>query len=548
MSKRAFQFIFILSCTLSTLTVAWGQAELDLSFNGTGKVTTDFSAGSDVAYDILIQSDDKIVAVGISNQGADPSTFALARYNTNGSLDTSFGVGGKVITDFDAGRGFEGAFAAVLQPDGKILATGYVRASFNGFGSFGVARYNTDGSLDATFGTGGKVITDVGPIMRAARAIAVGQDGKIVVAGDYWGPNQNPQTFIARFSANGSLEGTITDNDGTGNTDANIPLGVAIQPDGKILTVGYVSTGALSGDAKLLRYNADGSPDVTFGGGDGRLTLFTQSQIDFLEAVTVQPDGRIVAVGNQQPDFLVVRLNADGSPDATFGGGDGRATAFLGGGAYANSVVVRPNGKILVAGSASPNTTSFGVVYFNADGSLDTSFSSDGILYFSFDGGGTSGNGMALDSIGRIVLSGSWNDMFAIARLYTLDPFPVSVSGQATTPDGTPIRGARVGLTDQTGLTRWAITSNFGYFSFDDVPTGQTCNLFVRGSKTYIFESVDIALNEAATNLELIGTPREESKAPSGGAVTKKQPETDTWRDSHFDSLTIAKGAKRRHL
>ena len=546
MTNRAFQLIFILSCTLCTFTVARGQAELDLSFNGTGKVTTDFSAGSDVAYDVLVQSDDKIIAVGISNQGADPSTFALARYNTNGSLDTSFGVNGKVITDFDAGRGYEGAFAAVLQSDGKILATGYVKASFNGFGSFGVARYNTDGSLDTAFGTGGKVITDIGPIMNAARAIAVGQDGKIVVAGDYWGPNSNPQTFIARYSANGTLEGTITDNDGTGLTDANIPLGVAIQPDGKILTVGYLMTGPFSTDAKLLRYNANGSADTTFGGGDGRLTLFTQD-MDFLEAVTIQPDGRIVAVGTQGPDFLVVRLNADGSPDSTFGGGDGRATAFLGGGAHANSVVVRPNGKILVAGSASPNSQSFGVVYFNSDGSLDTSFSGDGILYFSFDGGGTSGNGMALDSIGRIVLGGSWNNMFAVARLYTLDPFPVSVSGQATTPDGAPIRGVRVGLTDQTGMTRWAVTSNFGYFSFDNVPTGQTCNLFVRGSKTYIFESIDIALNEAATNMVLIGTPREESKAPSG-TVTKKETKADVWRNSHFDSLTIEKGQTPRFM
>ena len=119
---------------------------------------------------------------------------------------------------------------------------------------------------------------------------------------------------------------------------------------------------------------------------------------------------------------------------------------------------------------------------------------------------------MGIDSLGRLVLGGTSgpsgiDTSFALARLYTLDPAPVSVTGQTVDPQGTPLRNIRVGLTCQDGQTRWANTSAFGYFVFDNVLTGQTCTLFVRGSKHYSFETRDFGLNEAIDNLALIGTP-----------------------------------------
>ena len=200
MIKRAFHLIVL---TLSLFTSSYAQPELDISFNGTGRVTTNLSAGYDIVYGVLVQPDNKIVAVGTFSSNEGRGHFALARYNTDGSLDPSFGVGGTVITDFDPTAVDQGVFAAALQPDGKILATGHTNVFTPGTGHIATARYNTNGSLDTTFGTGGKVQTAIVQHINEGLAIAVGQDGKIVVAGLYFSGNQNFQTVIVRYDANG---------------------------------------------------------------------------------------------------------------------------------------------------------------------------------------------------------------------------------------------------------------------------------------------------------------------------------------------------------
>jgi hypothetical protein len=204
-------------------------------------------------------------------------------------------------------------------------------------------------------------------------------------------------------------------------------------------------------------------------------------------------------------DIMAMRMWGDGMLDISFSD-DGRAMASIPVSADASSLVIRPNGKIVAAGVAGQN---FAVAAFNTDGTLDTSFSGDGTLRFGFPEFPNGATSAALDSLGRIVLGGVANSRFAAARLYTLDPVPVPVSGQARTSDGTPIRGVRVGLADQSGQMRWAITSAFGFFVFDNIPTGQTCTLFVRGSKHYVFDTRTFGLNEAVDNLALTGTPVE---------------------------------------
>lgn len=522
MSKRAFHLIIVI---LSLLTSIYAQPELDLSFNGSGKVLTDLGAGKDVVYDVLVQPDDKIVAVGVKNEGADVSFFALARYNTDGTLDTSFGTGGIVLTQFNPNNTRDAASAAALQPDGKILAAGFAGTFTSG--SWAVARYNTDGSLDQTFGAGGKVLTAQGNM---ARAIAIDQDGKIAVAGDYWvvdGPGQatTSQTMVARYSANGALELIMTETERTTqNGTINVPNAVAFQPDGKIVTGGRYNQNTFNSDAKIVRFNTDGSLDTSFS-DDGRRTFDITTGTSIINAVAIQPDGKIVGVGTDG-DFLSMRLNADGSFDPAFGGGDGLETAHFFG-STANTVVIRPNGKIVVAGTVSATTDAFGVAYYNADGSLDNSFSGDGKIDFRFDNGPTPGYGMALDHLGRIVIGGTRDDKFAVARLYTLDPVPVTITGRTVDTNGTPIRNIRVGLTDAAGQTRWAITSTFGFFVFDNVPTGQTYTLFVRGAKQYSFNTLTIGLNEAVTDADLTGTPHR----PAAGAK---------------DSIEVRTGASKR--
>jgi uncharacterized delta-60 repeat protein len=509
MKKQLLQPIFLLSIFSCLCTAAGAQPELDITFNGTGRVTTQLSSGgSDSVSSVLVQADNKIIAVGTYAASSSPRYFALTRYNTNGALDSSFGDHGTVLTDFNANAPNEGALAAAIQPDGKVIAAGYVSIISPGEGYFALARYNTNGSLDTTFGNGGKVLTAIVQHINTAYAVAVGQDGKIAAAGEYFN-SPGFQTLIARYSATGALEGTMTDHRGFGQGDENVPMAVTIQPDGKILTAGYYrsnSSGPSGADITMLRFTANGAPDTSFA-GTGRL-LIPSAVNEFLMSVAVQADGRIVAGGSSASDFLVMRFNADGSPDLTFGGGTGRATTPMGGFSQANSVIVKPNGKILAAGNvAITGQQNFAVAYYNADGSLDTSFSGDGKLTFNFGGMPSLARGMALDGLGRIVLGGYASIMFGVARLYTVEPVPVTVTGRTLLQNGQPIKGINMALTNQAGETLYAFTSPFGYFQFQ-VPTGQTYTLSV-SSKRYTFETRVFGVNEAIDNLSLTGTPIE---------------------------------------
>ena len=519
MSKRLIRPIFCIAFVLSFLTAAGAQPELDISFNGTGTVTTDFGVGADAASEVLVQSDQKIVAVGTASQGISVC-FALTRYNTNGTLDTTFGENGRIITDFDPNGGTEGAWAAALQPDGKIIAAGYVALVNPGPSYFAVARYNTDGSLDQTFGSGGKVSTSIVQHFHRLRGVALDQFGRIVVAGEYFSGSQTMQSLIVRYNPNGSLDGSfgsggrVTDIRGGTLGDSNIPMSVAVQPDGKVVTGGFFSGSNTTsgGEVTMVRYNADGTYDTSFGSG-GRLLIPSPTVNERISAIALQPDGRIVAAGESGQNYLLLRFNANGTPDLTFDG-DGRVTTPISGTSKARSVIVRPSGKIFLSGLSFTNGEGITAACYNPDGSLDTSFSGDGKFTHDFAGSFTSeASGMAFDALGRIVLGGTANDNFALVRLYTLEPTPVTVSGRTTTPEDQPIRGVTVGLTNHLGETRWAITSNFGYYQFDGVPTGQTYTLFVRGSKRYIFDTRTFGLNDAIDNVDLIGEPRPERPA-----------------------------------
>ncbi len=290
-----------------------GPGALDPSFGTGGQVTTDFG-GFDSAQAVAVQSDGKIVAAGSSGGG----DFALARYNADGTLDSTFGSGGKLTTDFG---GFDAASALAIQHDGRIVVTGRT-----GSGDFALARYNGDGSLDSTFGSGGKVTTDVGGF-DAALGVALQSDGKIVAVG---GGGSGSDFVVARYSANGSLDssfgsgGLVTTN--LGGFEA--ATAVALQTDGKIVATGSTFSSGFQ-QFVLTRYNTDGSIDSSFG-TDGKVLTDFGLGSGFGGALVIQPDGKIVAAGRAGSDFVVARYNTDGSPDASFGSG-GRATTDFGG-------------------------------------------------------------------------------------------------------------------------------------------------------------------------------------------------------------------------
>jgi uncharacterized delta-60 repeat protein len=221
---------------------------LDRTFGTEGKVITDFSDNTDAAFALVIQPDGMIVAAGATGRFPN-SQFALARYNTAGWPDARFATGGRVTIDF--GRAAR-AHAVALQSDGKIVTGGFVNNGSSGDGAW--ARHNPDGTIDKSFGVAGKVSTDFGG-RNFGSALAVQPDGKTIVAGsDDFPPFYD--FALARYEPDGSRDVTFS-QDGTvlmefgGNSWINA---VAVQSDGKIVAAGYARTSS-GADFALVRYD-----------------------------------------------------------------------------------------------------------------------------------------------------------------------------------------------------------------------------------------------------------------------------------------------------
>ena len=293
--------------------------DLDPRFGNGGVVTTDFSQTDDVAFGIAVQPDGKIVASGQS--GIYPELHsALARYNRNGRLDSTFGTGGKVVVTFDSSSDY--LYAPVIQSDGKIVAAGSA-----GGAAFLLARFNADGSTDFGFGSGGKQITDFFGAGAIANGIVLQSDGKFVVAGTASDSGTRPNATdiaVARYNVDGTLDATF----GTGGETA-IPFSasateqgnaLALAADGKIVVTGAAfKTFATPPDFALVRYNSDGSLDTGFGNG-GAITTDIVGGTDVAQAIAIQADGRIVAAGRSfrsNFDLTLARYRNEGTPTTT---------------------------------------------------------------------------------------------------------------------------------------------------------------------------------------------------------------------------------------
>ena len=307
---------FSLFVTVDAVRVVAADGDLDVSFGTGGKVVTSILSQDDFAHSVAIQSDGKIVVAGETKNGT-ADEFALARYNADGTLDTSFGnADGKVITN--SANNSEHAYSLAIQSDGKILLAG-ASGNFGDYDDFALARYNTDGSLDTGFGTGGKVVTSFMSQDDIVRSVALQSDGKIVVAGET--KNGTYDEFgLARYNSDGTLD-TSFDGDGkvitNSNNNGDHAYSVAIQSDGKILLAG-ASDNTGNDDFALYRYNTDGSLDASFGTG-GKVVTAVGGGDDIGTSVAIQSDGKIVVVGHSENggyyDFALVRYA--GTPTAS---------------------------------------------------------------------------------------------------------------------------------------------------------------------------------------------------------------------------------------
>jgi uncharacterized delta-60 repeat protein len=367
---------------------------------------------------MVIQSDGKIVVAGFVGSSSD---FALARYGVDGSLDSGFGSGGTVSTNFASLHDEINAIA--LDGSGNIVVAGYARQS-NGNFDFALARYTPAGVLDASFDTDGMVTTAIGSGQDVAKAIAIQSDGKIVAAGfSYNGSNND--FAVARYNNDGSLD-TSFDSDGMVTTPVGSGLdeaySIAIQSDGKIVVAG--KTQGSNADIALVRYDTNGTLDTTFGGVDGIVIQDVNTAHNEGNAVAIQSDGKILVTGygyDGAQGFLLLRYDTGGTLDLSFDD-DGMVITHIGSQATGLSIAIAGDEKILVAGRASNGSNNdFALARYNADGSLDTGFDGDGTVVSAM-GSATEdwGNAVGIQSDGKIVVAGfsgtTDHHDFAVAR------------------------------------------------------------------------------------------------------------------------------------
>ncbi len=406
----------------------------------------------DVGSAMAIQIDGKIVVAGSSSGGSSYSAFAVARFNPDGSLDDAFGIGGTArayIAGSDSAD--DKGYAVAIQPDGKIVVAGESEDTSNNetFRRFALARFNSNGTLDNTFGTGGTVRGSVtgGGNTDVGRAIALLPDGKIIVAG-YSIQNNSfglgpPVLAVARFNSNGSIDRTFG-SDGSIQVPQFVTssrCSIAVQPDGKIVCAGtaLVNQNAVPVAFSVARLDSNGTIDNTFGSSGMAYTFIAggDSTVDMGYSVALETDGKIVVAGlsggtipspTGNTSIAVVRFNPDGTPDKTFG--TNGTVSFSPTGpdstyAAAHSVAIQSDGKIIVAGQAGYFTpVSFAVVRFDSDGTVDRTFGSGGIALadsFTAEDVEDVANAVAIQSDGKIVAAGNSSGYivggaFAVAR------------------------------------------------------------------------------------------------------------------------------------
>lgn len=395
--------------------------DLDPSFGVGGIVTTNFfGSESNYADDIAVQTDGKIIAVGALTQPSSPWDFGVIRYNPDGSLDTTFGNGGRVTTTFSH---FTVAHSVAIDGSGRIVVVGAISNPSTNFG-LAMARYNPDGTLDTTFAQNGKLVgTGTG---YWGYEVGFDASGRIIVAGatslvppppTAIGPDSGRDFLLARYNDDGTIDSTF----GSGGI-AILDFGYGedqatdfhVQSDGKIIVTGYARS-ASARDFALARFNSDGSLDTTFASGGKVQTDFGSD--DGGLSLAVQVDGKLVVSGWSGTNFAVARYDSNGTPDPTFSI-DGRATADFGASEYANDLVIDAVGRTTLAGFSDGN---FALVRYLSDGTLDNSFGSGGLLTTDFGSASDSASAIMLDESGRMVVAGStFNSVtltdFALAR------------------------------------------------------------------------------------------------------------------------------------
>lgn len=402
---------------------------------------------------VAVQSDGKIVAVGLGPGTIEPN-IAIVRYNPDGSLDSSFGSNGIVLSDISIGS-TDHAKKVLIQPDGRLLIVGTTGAQ-----QF-VARYLTSGALDASFGSGGVARAITAGTTANGESIALQADGKILAGGA-----TATSYLITRWNSDGSPDRTW-DGDGlltigsSSSSDGQGIRSLALQTDGRVVALGH--------DNVIYRFNSNGSIDTTFDFDGSRQALNNPSCNS--HDLMISPGGRITVVGEERvgpgpgstpKDYLTARYLADGSPDLSYSD-DGYLNITIGSNDGAWSVAPDSLGRILIAGRTASGTT-----------------------------------------------QNPWeNATFSVARLLAPPGAAVGISGRVTAPDGRAVSGALVSAVGGGGV-RWAVTNPFGYYRFLNLQAGGQLYAITVSSKRFAFSSRNALLVDEVTSFDFVVEPREQ--------------------------------------
>ncbi len=429
---------------------------LDNTFGTDGKAAAIFNGNVDEAFSVAIQTDGKIIEAGWTIDSSGNNAFAAARFNQDGSLDNTFGTNGLVSTFINGGDNTnDKAYSVAIQTDGKIVVAGYSTDTTGGsrYSSFALARFNSNGTLDNTFGTKGTARTFIsgGGAADLGRSVLIQPSGKIVVAGmsaititsgGILFATGFYDLGVARFNSDGKIDNTFGTNGSTSVTAIGDPydynsFSCALQPDGKILVAGSSINDNSNIAFEVARLNPNGTLDNTFGvnGTSGTYISGGDSTNDVCNSVSIQQDGKIVLAGYSgrasltlinDIAFAVARFDSNGTKDSTFGT-NGTVRAYINGSDSISdrgySAVIQSDGKIVVGGGGDfLGQSSFAILRFNSNGTKDSSFGTNGTVTTTFGSDinvSDEAMSIALQTDGKI-LAGGYSQIAAGSTVFVL--------------------------------------------------------------------------------------------------------------------------------
>lgn len=440
--KNNFTYLLLSGLLLLYLpALAQYPGALDPTFGENGATLISTPDSIHTGGNLVLQSDGKILVVGdIGDLNFAGNDFLITRLMPDGNIDPTYGNNGRARVNFF--NLFDSPFASVIQPDDKLVVAGnsYDNANQN---KAVVARLNTNGTLDETFGQNGMLAFDLSNDEDVFLSVAILPDGKILLGGDTYEKNSSTlmDLLLVQLNPDGTTDPDFGNNGVVKKSfspDFESINALIRLPDGKIITVGY--QGYFLPNMQVSRFNANGSVDQSFGNNGVRVINLGPGTDDIAYNVAIQPDQKIVFCGSTNTALTLIRLNPDGAFDQSFGS-DGKVLTVLDNGIKASALLIQPNGKIVVGtyNWPTPNALSgyIWLLRFLENGSLDDTFGANGVVQSSFYTDYVSCSSVVLQPDGKILMGATtdastivWrfeNDLVATHET-NLEQFHITVS------------------------------------------------------------------------------------------------------------------------